>query len=290
MSITSSTSEEEPSTTDETGISPEKAELILIKATGLKEAGNQEFRDGELDKAARSYRRGVASLKKLNRHNTGDVQVQALLVTLHTNLSTVLFKSQKYRVSAEVAGQALAVDADNVKARFRRAVARRQLGDLEAARTDLRAALAVDPGSAACKKELVAIKKELEAAKENQKKALSKAFGGSKNGGGGGFLYDDKEDAAKRRQEEERRKKKQEEELLKQRKQQWEDDCVKLMADNQPAISFEDWEKQRIAREEADAKAKEEERKAEEKRRQEERRKAKLQATTTAARSIRTGR
>lgn len=241
----------------DTGISPEKADLLLIKATGLKEEGNKEFKEGDLDKAARAYRRGVNALKKLNRNNCGEEQVKALLVTLHTNLSTVSFKNSKFRVSAEVATQALNIDETNVKALYRRAVANRKLGNLEDSRADLRAAIAVDANSTVCKKELIAVKKELESAKENQKKALAKAFSGDK--GGSSFLYDDKEDAANRKEEEEKRKKLEEKELVKKRKAQWEDDCVKLMASNEPAISFEDWDKQRVEREEEDHKKKESE-------------------------------
>jgi len=310
METSSTSSNEAP--VDETGISPEKAELLLIKATGLKEEGNREFKEGELEKAARSYRRGVAALKKLNRNNTGDEQVKALLVTLHTNLSTVLFKqgassSKHYRVSAEVAGKAIQLlessnsnntnDNDNnnttayVKALYRRAVANRKLANLEEARQDLRAAIALDANNSnnnntsstiLCKKELLAIKKELESARENQKKALSKAFGSSskKNGGGSG-LYDDKEEIMKRRAEEAKRKQKQEEELLQQRKQQWEDECVALMAKGEEAISFDDWDKQRVEREEAKRKAEQEERQAAEKRRKEEQRKAKLAAAAS---------
>ena len=283
---TSSTSSNEPTdTTDLAGISPEKAEIMLIKATNLKEQGNQEFKEGELDKAARSYRRGVASLKKLNNNNTGDEQVKALLVTLYTNLSTVLFKSQKYRVSAEVSGKAIGVLKNNednnnnsnapahVKALYRRAVANRKLGNLDEARQDLRAAVAMDASNIACKKELASIKKELEAAKENQKKALSKAF----QSRSGSSLYDDKQELQQRREEEAKRKKQAEEDLLKKRKQQWEDECVSRMAKGEDAISFEDWDKQRLEKEEEEQKAEEEKRKVAEKRRREEQRKAKLQ-------------
>jgi Activator of Hsp90 ATPase, N-terminal/Tetratricopeptide repeat len=253
---TSSTASTEGNGKDE-GVSPQQAELILIKATGQKEIGNTEFKSGDYDKAARSYRRGVNALKKLNRNNGGgDAQVRGLLVTLYTNLSTVSFKQNKFRVSAEVAAQAVRIDPANVKALYRRAVAERRLGNLEEARADLRAAIAAGqdcgPDVAVCKKELAAIKRELDDHRENQKKALAKAFSGDS------ALYDDKEDAAKRKAEQERLRKVQEEESIRKRKVEWEDDCVKRMANNEPAISFEDWEKERR---EADEAAKKERRK-----------------------------
>lgn len=241
------------------GISPEKADLLLIKATGLKE-GNKEFKEGDLDKAARAYRRGVNSLKKLNLNDGGDEQVKALLVTLYTNLSTVSFKNKKYRVSSEVANQALQLEKTNVKALFRRAVANRKLGNLEDSRSDLRAAIAVDATNSACKKELLAVKKELESAKENQKKALAKAFS---NGKGGTFLYEDMEEAAKKaakkKQDDEQRQKIEEEELSQKRKVHWEDECVKLMTNNKPVITFEEWDKQRVERDEQERKRKDKE-------------------------------
>lgn len=285
---TSSTSSKDPSSAkDDMGISPEKAEIMLIKATSLKELGNQEFKGGELDKAARSYRRGVAALKKLNHKNTGDEQVKALLVMLYTNLSTVLFKSQKYRVSADVAGRAIGVlsgdnsnsnnDSAHVKALYRRAVAHRKVGNLDEARRDLRAAVAMDPANTASKKELASIKKEMEAAKETQKKALSRAF----QSGNGSSLYDDKQELQQRREEEAKRKKQAEEELLKKRKELWEDECVSRMAKGEDALSFDDWDKQRVEKEEAEQKANEDKRNADEKRRKEEQRKAKLQKKAT---------
>ena len=233
---------------EDEGVSPEKAELLLIKATGLKEEGNNEFKNGDLDKASRTYRRAVNSVKKLNKNTTGDDQVKALLVTLYTNLSTVSFKTRKYRVSSEVAGQAIAIDGSAVKALYRRAVAYRALGDLDKARIDLRAAIAVDPDNKACKKELIGVKKDLEAAKQTQKKALAKAFGNT----GGGFLYNDKEEAEKRKAKEEKERKQREEEELKRLKKLWEDETVSRMAKGEDAISFDDWNKERKEKEEAE--------------------------------------
>jgi tetratricopeptide (TPR) repeat protein len=266
----SNTSEDDNEEEADGVASTENADLLLTQATGLKEIGNGHFKEGDLDQAARSYRRGVNKLKKLNKENTGDEQVKALLVTLQTNLSMVAFKQSRYKRSAEVAGKALGIDPANVKALYRRAVAQRKMGNLEDARDDLRAAIKVDASNTACKKELVAIKKELEQTKENQKKALAKAFSTTSSS----FLYNDKEAAERKREEERQRKKKQEQELYKKRKAEWEDDCVKLMAKGEEAISFEDWEKKR-KKEEEEARAKEEkERKEAERLSREERRKA----------------
>lgn len=245
----------------------------LTKATTLKDEGNDQFKTGDLDKASRSYRKGINRLKPLNKNNTGDEQVKALLISLQNNLSMVLFKQNKHRQSRDVAGKVLKVDDKNVKALYRRALAQRQMGDLDEARADLKEALKHDANNTAVKKELVTIKKEIERIKATQKKGLQKAF----SSGAGGGLYDDKE-AEKREKEEQKRRKKEEEAKAKEkRKEQWEDECVSRMAKNEPAISFEDWEKEQ---EEAVKKQQKEE---EEKREEEKRARAQARKAAAAA-------
>lgn len=234
----------------------EDIEILLIKASTLKEEGNEFFKQKEYEKASRAYRRGTNALKPLNRGNTGDHQVKALLVTLQTNLSMMCFKLDKHKQSSEVATAVLKIDSANVKALYRRAVARRKLGEYDEAKNDLREALKHDPVNVSVKKELASIKKELEESKRAQRQSLQKAF--SKGGGG---LYDDKEEEKRRKEEEERQKKKQEEEALKKRKAEWEDECVKRMAKGEPAVSFEEWEKEQTEKGEVLAKQKRKEEK-----------------------------
>jgi len=138
----------------------------LAKAVSHKEEGNTFFKSGDLEKAGRSYRRGAAALKGLNENNTGDDQVRSLLLSLQTNLSMVCLKQGKHAMSRDVASKALDVDARNVKALYRRAVANRKMGDFDKARTDLKNALMWDPNNTAVKRELVSIKKEVDAEKK----------------------------------------------------------------------------------------------------------------------------
>ena len=250
---------------------------IVIKATALKEEGNALFKEDDLSKAARSYRKGINRLKPLNRNNTGDEQAKALLISLQNNLSMVCFKQNKLKLSRDVATQALEVDRENVKALYRRAVAQRKLGNIKEARDDLKQALKYDANNVAVRKELISIKKELEDTTAREKKQLQKAFSSK---GGGSFLYNDKEEEERKKQEERQRKKQEQEEALKQRKVEWEDDCVKRMAKGEPAISFEDWERERKEKE----KAVEAARKEEERIKREEERKAR--ATTNTSETV----
>jgi len=242
-------------------------ELLLIKATTLKDEGNNHFKDKDYEKAARCYRRGTSTLKPLNKGNTGDEQVKALLMSLQTNLSMMFFKLNKHKQSVQVATSVLKIDGDNVKARYRRAVANRKLGEQEKARDDLKEAYKLDPANAAVKKELASLKKEMDSQKKKERKSMQKAFGG-------GLLYDDKEAERKRKEEQDALQKKEAEVALKKRKVEWEDECVKRMAKGEEAISFEEYEKMIKEEEEKRKKEEEKKREEEEKARKEARRKA----------------
>lgn len=262
-------------------------DTVLVNATLYKEQGNKHFADNNWDKSARSYRRGCQALTKLTPTHEYDTQVVTLFNTLQTNLSMVLHKSRKYKPSiksashvvARIEGQPQDRNDDNafqtqhVKALYRRAVACRQLGDLTRARSDLRRALQMDKNNRACLKELAAIKTEIEMSDEKQKKALSKAFSSNK---GGGLLYSDKEQESEKKKKDKeidsQAEKKRREEELKQLKQEWEDECVKRMAANKDAISFDEWLEERKKKEEQE-RLEEERKRKEEKKRQEELRK-----------------
>lgn len=258
---------------DEAVSSPDKASELLVQATSLKEEGNDHFKAGRLDQAARSYRRGCNALKKILNY-AGDDQVRAVWIALQANLSTVLCKQGKHKASADVASKVLGRDPHHIKALYRRAVALRHMGNLEGARGDLRTALKIEPNNVACKKELAAVKKELEQSNERQKKALAKAFSNKSSS----LLYDDKEAAERKKEEKKRLEKQAQQELYKKRKQEWEDECVKRMAKNEAAVSFEDWEKEQKEEEERKLKEEEIKRKEEERRRKEERKKRREEA------------
>ena len=125
----------------------------------------------------------------------GDDQVKQLLITLHTNLSMVLLKQDKNKYARDAASKAIEIDPSHVKALYRRGVAFRAMGDVDAAKTDLKKAYKLDPSNTAVKKELVGIKKTLEEMKKREKANLQKAF----SKGGSSLLYNDKEEAEKKR-------------------------------------------------------------------------------------------
>jgi tetratricopeptide (TPR) repeat protein len=267
----STESSEEGSDKDEKTPPVDDPNEALLQAMNHKEEGNNHFKSGDLISAARSYRHGTTLLKNLNQGNTGDEQVKQLIISLQTNLSMVCFKQNKHKMSRDIASKALEVEKCNVKALYRRAVASRAMGDVDAARADLKEALKLDPVNTAVKKELLAIKKSLEDLKQKEKARLQKAFSKS-----GSLLYSDKEAEEKRKLEEKKEQERQEAEALKKRKQEWEDECVRRMSSEPPeeAISYDDWDKARKKEEEDEEKARKKAKKEEEDRKREEKRKA----------------
>lgn len=263
---------------EDKGVSPEEAERLLLEAANLKEQGNQHFSQtttggDEKQSAIRCYRRGLHRLKKLRRGGpSADEQVQALWVTLSTNLATALWQTKQYSAAAAAATQALQVQPMHVKALYRRAVARKQLGDTDQAMADLQTALVVEPNHAACRKELRVMQQAQARAKQQQKKAYAAAFAS----GTGLSLYDDKQQPPKEQPTPEELE--QQRRALERDKQKWEDECVARMARGEDAISFDDWQKEQQKKLEKERQEEQERQKAERKRLQEERRQARAAA------------
>ncbi len=289
--------------------------ILLTKALTFKEEGNQQFQKQEYTKASRSYKKGInlikhlhSSYKKDTKGNSSssdndDEQITALLISLNSNLSMVLYKQKNYDQSKSIATHIITkLDSKNSKAFYRRGLCYKQLSNYFSSKSDLYKAYQLlseggDSGASnnkeknAIRKEYNEVKKIYEAravkSDEKQKKALAKVFSstndgksGKKNGGSLGLLYDDKEEEMKKKelqkQEEKRRKK----ELREKRKLEWEKDCVERLAngeDQKDIPSFEEYEKniekQEKQEEEKRKKLKKEQEDLERRRRKEERKK-----------------
>jgi tetratricopeptide (TPR) repeat protein len=259
---------------NDAGFDPDKETVeMLSKATTLKEEGNEFFKNGDLVRASRAYKKGVSILKPIHKENSDDFEVKALIVTLSNNLSMVCLKQGKPKLSLDVATKAIEVDDTNMKAYYRRAMAHKKLGNFKEAKSDLKEAVKCDSGNNTVKKELHALAKYMSDIAKRQKAAAQAVFSFDNKTS---VLYEDKIEEEKRKKDEEERKKQEEEDLLKKRKQDWEDECVKLMAAGKDAITFEVWDKAHKKKEKAERKAKKQEDRAkvEEKKKEDEKQRA----------------
>merc|ERR1712232_990143 len=140
--------------------------------------------------AAGRYQRALQHLKKFYMLDLSDddkAEGNAISLSVQLNLAQVYLKlaaqtekdSGKEKAEAvyikakAAADEALAVDADNVKAKFRKASAMEKLGDIDGAAKEVKAALKVDPENS----DLVKLKERLEKLQSIQNAKAKKMYG-----------------------------------------------------------------------------------------------------------------
>jgi peptidylprolyl isomerase len=151
-----------------------RSESLKLKDAGTAKFQAKDFRGAEADYEA------AAELCA----DVGDLQ--AHWITCKLNSALMCINMQDYASAATQAGEVLKKDATNVKALYRRAVARNHLGLPEEALADLNPALALDPENKPVKTEMAKSKKLIHDAKQKTKAAYGNFF--SKMS-----VYDDKE-------------------------------------------------------------------------------------------------
>ena len=249
----------------------------LCEALCSKEEGNQAFGSGDLDGAARAYRVGTSLLKPHHRKDCSEEEegkeeekdrrqdeVRSLLLVLQTNLSMVMYRRGEITVARDAASGALEIDPDHVKARYRRALARRRLGDVTGCREDLRAALRTDPANRSVRAELASLRREAGEARRIEQERLSRAFSSGGGKGSKSFLYGDREEEEERKERERVEREEAKAADLKRRQGEWGDECVRRMDANEEPVTFDEWDKARREREEEEEKARKKARKEKE--------------------------
>ena len=159
------------------------AEEKVSEAESLKTQGNAAFKAGDMDEAVAQYTDAVSYLEHLGgkggeeeKKGSSDA-VDALKLSLFNNSAAALIKAGDFAEAAASASKALAVDADNVKALWRRGEARMQFGMLGEAKKDLVAAAKLDPKNKTIRKTYAALKKKVADAKAVEKKQFGGLFG-----------------------------------------------------------------------------------------------------------------
>ena len=167
----------------------------LTAAEGHKAAGNAAFVSGDATQALESYKEALRVLGDLGSEVGEPVesdeqraQLNALKLSVNSNLAAVHLKRKDFKEAAAAAGAALTVDGCNAKALFRRGTARSHIGQLEEAKTDLLAAAKAAPSDAAIRAELERVKKAIDATKAKEKATFGNLFARAS-------LYDEKKGA-----------------------------------------------------------------------------------------------
>jgi len=119
-----------------------------------------------------------------------DQEAEEMRLTLHLNIAMCALKSNDFAETVSFSSKVLKVDSQNVKALYRRGVAHMALNNLEQAKTDFKVAMEKDPNNRDVRREMVKLKKLLEADKKRQKNLFGGFFGKVD-------MYDDKSEVEK---------------------------------------------------------------------------------------------
>ncbi len=153
-----------------------EAKLSLAKRK--KAQGNDLFKLERWEDACLRY---DAASKVVRYEGNLSAEEKTVLNTLKEqcfgNMAACKSKLELWDEVVKLATEALTLDAGNVKALFRRGHAHAQRNEHELARSDLQAALAIDPHNEAVRKALAPIEARMRAEKEKEKRLFAGLFG-----------------------------------------------------------------------------------------------------------------
>jgi tetratricopeptide (TPR) repeat protein len=139
------------------------------EARALKEEGNAAFRQGDLERAARLYERGVFKFADWYGDEYATEEEKALVheskLPLHLNLAACSSRLGNHAHAAAHASQVLQHQPRHAKALYRRGASLTALGDLDGARPDLELAAELAPDDAGVRRAL----RECRAAQQSQR-------------------------------------------------------------------------------------------------------------------------
>lgn len=186
----------------ELGMDDDKDDRKMSKTERLKLAmknkdeGNTVFKAGNLEDAIGRYQRALQHLNKffmLDKSPEETKEAEAVSLSVHLNMAQVYLKmaqevekqaggdekakkdktEQIHKKAKASAEEALKIDSDSVKAKFRLGTALEKLGDIDEASKTIKSALKVEPENA----DLLKYKERLDKLKAHQEAKAKKMYG-----------------------------------------------------------------------------------------------------------------
>jgi len=131
-------------------------------ATGLKDAGNEAFKAGDYDAAVSKYSEAAEYVEAVG-------SAEALYVAALSNCAMAYLKMGDWAGAVQKATKVIEKEPANVKALYRRAVARGHLGLPDLGVEDLTLALEADPDNKPAKTEMAKLRKAIAQAKKKER-------------------------------------------------------------------------------------------------------------------------
>lgn len=141
----------------------------VVEATKMKESGTTHFKNKDFSSALKDYSRALELAENIS-------SLDSLWLACKLNVAQVNLNLEDYPGAVSAASDVLTKDGANVKALYRRAVARNRLGQPEEALADLGRAQDLDPENKAVLQETVKAKKAIADAKKKTKAAYGNFF------------------------------------------------------------------------------------------------------------------
>lgn len=158
----------------------------IAMATKLKQKGTDCFKLQKYDEAAAKYEEAAGYTFDDEDGEEIPDDDKALYVSCWSNAAMCYIKLKQYGEAIHASDQVLKVETNNLKALYRRGLARLNRGYLKDAKVDLMAAYQLDNKNKDIRSAIVKLKKAFEDNKKREKSAFGGCFG--KAG-----MYDDKE-------------------------------------------------------------------------------------------------
>mmetsp|Transcript_13076 Transcript_13076/g.16346 ORF Transcript_13076/g.16346 Transcript_13076/m.16346 type:complete len:517 (-) Transcript_13076:1417-2967(-) len=135
----------------------------------LRQRGNKLLEEDDAKGAALAYREAISLAEEEAKKN--DKEIKKLWVANLLNLAAAELRMNEFILAEKSATEAMEICDDetpNVKALYRRAVARRHLSDFEGAYEDLQTAMRLDPREALFRQEFSALKQAYLASEQEE--------------------------------------------------------------------------------------------------------------------------
>ncbi|CAF1529131.1 unnamed protein product [Rotaria magnacalcarata] len=141
------------------------AKRIRLAQT-LRNTGNEEYANGQLDRALRSYNkaRQLIHNKVTLIDGKQEEQYHQLLLKLHLNSAQCYLRLDNYEKCFRACRDTLIIEPNNLKALFRASVSLRSLNQLDAAEKYISKALSIDPQNRDILMEVIKLKEALDSA------------------------------------------------------------------------------------------------------------------------------
>ena len=144
----------------------------LAEAQVQKQQGTDSFKSASFQDALESYDSAADFCEGVDEPGA-----DALLLSCYLNAAMCALKLQEYKLAVDRCDKAIALDAQSVKAFFRRGSAHLGQGEFDAAKADFREASRLDPKSTEVREAFAKCQKLEKDAKSKDKAMYAKMFG-----------------------------------------------------------------------------------------------------------------